>query len=457
MDDDRSEPLLVDLSQAPAPDENDVKAWAAAQSVFVSSVMGGMTAERQAVVAGIRQFGSRAVWFEDFGGMDDDPEDAYLGQVASSTIYLGILGRRYGTPLKSGYSATHAEYNEAERRGRRMSVWVTEAEIDGPQRDFLNAAQVFHTTGRYSSPEELSARVAARLRVMAGEALAPWVKVGHVIFRAQSVHEDGTHMTITGQIHDATVTNALVALRPSNSFGRNSSVRITWPGGTASALVNVVSSVTTSALAREVTITSDVVSEDGTHMTITGQIRDATVANALVALRPSNSFGRNSSVRITWPGGTASARVNVVSSVTTSALAREVTITADIVSDDGRSSPLRMAMNEYTADDLVEVALRCALLGETNPLGSMAFMAPATNPLPGLEGLGLSEDAFGQVARLLLTEELEGHMHAGRITTLDLSPSRNGKRQLRLGWMPEQIYTNVRPEPRLIEGEVSLP
>lgn len=109
MDDDRSEPLLVDLSQAPAPDENDVKAWAAAQSVFVSSVMGGMTAERQAVVAGVRQFGSRPIWFEDFGGMDDDPEDAYVGQVASSTIYLGILGRRYGTPLKSGYSATQAE------------------------------------------------------------------------------------------------------------------------------------------------------------------------------------------------------------------------------------------------------------------------------------------------------------------------------------------------------------
>ena len=385
MDEDRSEPLLVDLSLALAPDENDVKTWAAAQSVFISSVMGGMTAERQAVVAGIRQFGSRPIWFEDFGGMDDDPEDAYLGQVASSTIYLGILGRRYGTPFKSGYSATHAEYNEAERRGRRMSIWVTEAEIDGPQSDFLNAVQVFHTTGRYSSPEELSARVTARLRVMAGEALAPWVKVGHVIFRAQSVYEDGTHMTITGQI------------------------------------------------------------------------RDATAANALVALRPSNSFGRNSSVRITWPGGTASARVNMVRSVTTSALAREVTITADIVSEDGRSSPLRMAMNEYTADDLVEVALRCALLGETNPLGSMAFMAAATNPLPGLEGLGLSEDAFGQVARLLLTEELEGHMHAGRITTLDLSPSRNGKRQLRLGWMPEQIYTNVRPEPRLIEGEVLLP
>src|SRR5664280_2964667 len=212
MHDDPSEPLLVDLSLAPAPDENDVMVWAAAQSVFVSSVMGGMTPERQAVVAGVSQFGSRPIRFEDFGGMDDDPEDAYLGQVASCTLYLGILGRRYGTPLKSGYSATHAEYNEAERRGRRISVWVTEGEIDGPQRDFLNSVRVFHTTGRYSSPRDLGARATARLRVMAGEARAPWVKVGHVIFRAQSVHEDGSHITGTGQIRDATVGNALVAM-----------------------------------------------------------------------------------------------------------------------------------------------------------------------------------------------------------------------------------------------------
>ncbi len=86
----------------------------------------------------------------------------------------------------------------------------------------------------------------------------------------------------------------------------------------------------------------------------------------------------------------------------------------------------------------------------------MAFMASATNPIPALNGLGLSEDAFAQVARLLVTEELEGHMHAGHISTFEPSPSRKGKRQLRLGWLPEQVYTNVRTEPRLIDGEVSL-
>ncbi len=221
-----------------------------------------MTAEREPIVADIHRLGSRPVWFEDFGGMDDDPGDAYLGQVASSTIYLGILGRRYGTPLKSGYSATHAEYNEAERRGRRISIWVRESDIDGPQRDFLNAVRVFHTTGSYSSPEDLGARVTARRRVMAGEAFAPWVKVGHVIYRAQGVHEDDSRI-ITGQIHDTAVANALVAMRPSNSFGRNSTVRITGPGGTAPAQVTEVSTVTTSARARQVTIKSNIVSEDG--------------------------------------------------------------------------------------------------------------------------------------------------------------------------------------------------
>ena len=86
------ERLLVDLSPAPPPDEDDLHAWAAGQSVFVSSVMAGMKDERQAAVNAIEAVGASPVWFESFGGMDDDPEEAYLGHVASSDIYVGILG-----------------------------------------------------------------------------------------------------------------------------------------------------------------------------------------------------------------------------------------------------------------------------------------------------------------------------------------------------------------------------
>lgn len=117
------EPLIFDLSVAPRRPDNEIRLWTARQSVFVSSVMAGMRQEREAAVAAITAVDARPVWFEDFGGMDDNPEDAYLGQVASSTIYLGILGERYGQPLPSGYSPTHAEYNAAERGGLRISVW----------------------------------------------------------------------------------------------------------------------------------------------------------------------------------------------------------------------------------------------------------------------------------------------------------------------------------------------
>ena len=47
---------------------------------------------REAAVRAIRSFGAKLVWFEGFGGRDDDAEDAYLGNVASSDVYLGILG-----------------------------------------------------------------------------------------------------------------------------------------------------------------------------------------------------------------------------------------------------------------------------------------------------------------------------------------------------------------------------
>lgn len=250
------ERLLVDLSPAPVPDEESVRAWAAGQSVFVSGVIGGMEAERKAAVDGTTRVGARAVLFEEFGGMDDDAEDAYLAHVAASDIYLGVLGRRYGKPLKSGYSATHAEYNEAVRRGLRISVWAPPDGLDGPQRDFVDAIRVFHTTGSYSSPEDLATRVERRLRAMAAESLSPWVKVGNTIFRATTVTDDGTTVMVKARIRDNTVAASLEARRPSMSYGRKTDTRITWPGGTARVRVSAVEVEVGAGRARNVTVTA---------------------------------------------------------------------------------------------------------------------------------------------------------------------------------------------------------
>jgi hypothetical protein len=377
------ETLLVDLSPAPAPDDQEVRNWASAQSIFVSSVMGGMSDERQAVVRAIRAVGARPVIFEDFGGMDDDPEDAYLGNVAGSDIYLGVLGTRYGAPLKSGYSATHAEYNQAVQQGLRISVWTT-TDLDGPQRDFLNAVRVFHTTGTYNSPEDLEARVTSRLRAIAAEAIAPWVKIDNIVLRATHIEDTGTEIVVTARVRSNSVATALEAMRPTHAYGRRSDVRLTWPHRTE--LVHIAS---------------------------------------------------------------------VASAITTSQ-SRTMTITASPTPDDRGSSSMRMAVNNHSADDLTEIGLRTALFGEPNDLGTMSFVAAATNPLPALETLGLPGDAYEQVAQLLVTEELIGRHGADHITQFRLSPPRSGSRRLRLGWMPPKQYVNVDPIERVIEGEVPL-
>lgn len=161
--------VVVDVGAAQALSVAEVRSWAGDQRVFVSSVMAGMEAERTAVVAAIKDLGAAPVWFEGFGGRDDDPEAAYLAEVAASDIYVGILGERYGRPLSTGYSATHAEYREDVKRGLRLSVWVSDGSLSGPQRDFLDEVRVFRTTGSYSTPVDLGEKVANRLRVLAAE------------------------------------------------------------------------------------------------------------------------------------------------------------------------------------------------------------------------------------------------------------------------------------------------
>jgi hypothetical protein len=376
------EQLLVDLSPAPPPDAAEVREWAAGQSVFVSSVITGMTDERKSCAQGIEAVGAVPILFEDFGGMDDDPEDAYLSQVASSDIYLGILGQRYGKPLKTGYSATHAEYDEAMRRGLRSSIWNSAGGLDGPQRDFLEAVRVFHTTGSYSSADDLAQRIERRLRVIAAESIAPWVKLGNATFRATSVQDDGRQITVKARI------------------------------------------------------------------------RDNTVATNLEARRPDSSYGRNFETRITWPAGTSPVRIAMVISETTSSQSRTMTIVGNRVPEN-RSNLLEMGFDGRSSEDLTELAMRVALLGEPNPLGTMSFLAAAENPLLAVAGLRLSEDSFEQIALLLVIEELVGRRGADHITHFRLGPLHLGHRRLRLGWMPVRRYQNQDPAELIIEGDIT--
>jgi hypothetical protein len=112
-----------------------------------------LSTERQAVAAGVRAVGSRPVMFEEFGGRDADPEQAYLAEVEGADIYIGILGRRYGKPLKSRYSPTHGEFRHAEKHALRMAVWTLATdEREGPQQSFLDEVRTFYVPAS-PSPE----------------------------------------------------------------------------------------------------------------------------------------------------------------------------------------------------------------------------------------------------------------------------------------------------------------
>lgn len=208
--------LTVDFAAATrrlADDEFEV--WAQGQTVFLSSVMSELASERRAVAEHLESFGFNVRWFEEFGGRDDNAEDAYLSEVRSCTIYLGLLADSYGTMLGSGpyvgFSATHAEYLEARTRGTRISFWARSSaeRREGHARRFLAEVQVLHVTGNFEGADDLAGRVERRLREIAAEDLAPWVKLEDVIIRASRVGVDSNSIGVLARIQDSAVRRAL--------------------------------------------------------------------------------------------------------------------------------------------------------------------------------------------------------------------------------------------------------
>src|SRR6266487_3388730 len=88
--------MIIDTTAAARrADDQRVREWQAGQRVFISSALADTGAERRAVAETVAELGARPVWFEEFG-RDGDAEEAYLTEVDTSTIYVGILNEVYG-------------------------------------------------------------------------------------------------------------------------------------------------------------------------------------------------------------------------------------------------------------------------------------------------------------------------------------------------------------------------
>jgi hypothetical protein len=246
--------LTVDAAASTVkPDESDVAAWMAEQRVFISSVMAGMSDLRRLVAAAVEAEGAYPVWFENFGGRDDDAEAAYLGEVASSTVYVGVLGEKYGRLLKSRMSATHEEYREADKQNLSISAWVQQGvSLDADQIRFVEEVRLFHTTGIYQHADDLSRSVMRRLHEMAAADLSPWVLLADLVFRARSIRDDGKNFTVDATIRSPAIVSALEALRPGDWSKKDR--RLTFNGRSHLVRITSVHSTATSRTASKVTI-----------------------------------------------------------------------------------------------------------------------------------------------------------------------------------------------------------
>lgn len=245
---DRTENILIDrAAAAEIPSADEVREWAHGKRVFISSVMSELTPERQAVAAGARSVGLVPVMFEEFGAREADAEEAYLAEVEGAEIYIGILGNRYGKPLKSRYSATHAEYRHALDHAARMALWTSAAaDREGPEQSFLDEVRVFHVVPEFGSPADLQRRVEERLRAIAAEDLAPWCKLGIIVFRAIEVEDRGAVILVKARVRDDSIARALEEMR-ADRYSRGVSAHFTWAGRSKFVKVAKVHSKTTAA------------------------------------------------------------------------------------------------------------------------------------------------------------------------------------------------------------------
>lgn len=134
--------------------------------IFISSLISGFEAFRQAARAAVTSLGHEALMAEDFGARPTTPQIACLNAVREADIVVLILGDRYGALQPSALSATHEEYREAQ--GRKPVIVFVQSDVvpDARQSEFISEAEGWKEgvfSGRFSNADELRSGVTRAL------------------------------------------------------------------------------------------------------------------------------------------------------------------------------------------------------------------------------------------------------------------------------------------------------
>lgn len=229
--------LLVESGAHPLPLSNErYRAWIADRKIFISSLMDQeMMPCREAVRAHLHAMGATPVMWEEITPRDEGPQRAFLGGVDRSSVFVLILGSRYGVTDQTGYSPTHQEGNRAaERRIPRLLFTlgtINDSDRDGRLNDWLRSLRNEISGASFSAASDLVSQLDARLQEMAARSERLWIKIGALVFpgivnsRFDSRGEG--EITVTANVTDGEVRRAL--LEGGQLYrSRPRAERITW-------------------------------------------------------------------------------------------------------------------------------------------------------------------------------------------------------------------------------------
>ena len=136
--------------------------------VFVSSVVEGFEVYRAAARAAIHSAGGEAILVnEDFPSIHTSSRNACLDAVASSDIFVLLIGTRGGWRTPSGRLVIEEELEEARRRRLPILVFIEDVEQDGDARTLSKTVSDYvegYFRVRFQGPDGLGREVVRALR-----------------------------------------------------------------------------------------------------------------------------------------------------------------------------------------------------------------------------------------------------------------------------------------------------
>jgi hypothetical protein len=192
------------------------------------------------------------------------------------------------------------------------------------------------------------------------------------------------------------------------------------------------------------------ISTNGSLVGVSASIFDRTIVAQLQRL----AEGRSGDLAFATHLDAANVRVTNVQTNVTNAAYTDVTISLER-RDPSSSGLARMGMNGIGPDEVARRSLSDGLFGTTElPQGTFGFFR-AVNPLMPLIGLNVPDRALRPIVQVLLTQYLLGSQIADSVSPIELGPSHQGQRSLKLTWQPRQHYSNG-PAPTAVSMSGSL-